>query len=72
MTMATSLLSPLFRFVEKLSYPKLFLVTAAVFVVDLFVPDMVPFADELLLGLATLLLSRKRKDRGVTLDADRR
>ena len=69
MPMATSLLSPLFRFVEKLSYPKLFLVTATVFVVDLFVPDMVPFADELLLGLATLLLSRKRRGKGATIDA---
>lgn len=71
MAMATPLLSPLFRFVEKLSYPKLFLVTGAVFVVDLFVPDMVPFADELLLGLATLLLSRKRKDKGATIDSTR-
>ncbi len=71
MAMATPLLSPLLRFVEKLSYPKLFLVTGAVFVVDLFVPDMVPFADELLLGLATLLLSRKRKDKGATIDSTR-
>jgi hypothetical protein len=34
------------------------------FLVDLVVPDLVPLADELLLGLGTLLLAswKKRKD----------
>jgi hypothetical protein len=62
--MANPLTAPLLRFLGKLSYPRLFLLTAALFVVDLIVPDFIPLADELLLGLGTLLLAnwKKRKD----------
>jgi hypothetical protein len=43
----------------------LFLVTAALFVVDLAIPDVIPFIDEVLLGLGTLLLgSWKRRRSG--------
>jgi hypothetical protein len=52
------------RFAVGLRYPQLFLLTAALFALDLLVPDAVPFADELLLGLGTLLLAslRRRKE----------
>ena len=61
--MANPLTTPLLRFLGKLSFPRLFVLTAALFVVDLAVPDFVPLADELLLGLGTLLLAswKKRK-----------
>jgi hypothetical protein len=47
----------------QLRFPKLFALTAVVFVVDLIVPDLIPFADELLLGLVTAMLGswRRRK-----------
>ena len=66
--MANPLLAPLFRFFGRLSYPRLFALTAALFAVDVVVPDFVPFADELLLGLGTLLLAnwKKRNEPGVT------
>jgi hypothetical protein len=50
-------------FLSKLSFPRLFLITAALFVLDTAIPDFIPFADEILLGLGTLLLAglRKRK-----------
>ena len=62
--MANPLLTPLFGFLGKLSYPRLFALTAALFAVDIVVPDIVPFADELLLGLGTLLLAnwKRRKE----------
>ncbi|KTF37559.1 DUF6116 family protein [Xanthomonas vesicatoria] len=41
----------------KLRYPTLFKLAAALFVVDVLVPDFVPFVDELLFGLTTLLLA---------------
>ena len=65
--MPNPLLAPVLNFFSKLSYPRLFALTAALFAIDLVVPDIVPFADELLLGLGTLLLAnwRKRKDPGV-------
>lgn len=55
------------RFAANLRFPTLFVITACLFVVDLVIPDVIPFADELLLGLGTLLLGslrkRKRGDR---------
>jgi hypothetical protein len=51
------------RFGETLRFPYLFLLTAGLFVLDLLVPDLIPFADELLLGLGTLLLGSIRKRR---------
>lgn len=48
---------------SQLRFPKLFALTAVLFAVDFVVPDVLPFADEILLGLATALLGswRKRK-----------
>ena len=48
--------------VAGLRFPQLFLVTLALFLADLLIPDLIPFIDEILLGLASLLLaSWKRK-----------
>jgi hypothetical protein len=55
--MPNPLLAPVMRWLSRLSYPRLFLVAAVLFVVDLVVPDFVPLADEILLGLGTLLLA---------------
>ncbi|WP_457095847.1 DUF6116 family protein [Lysobacter sp. P5_B9] len=55
--MANPLLAPLLGFLGRLSYPRLFVVTAVLFVIDLVIPDFIPFADEILLGLGTLLLA---------------
>ena len=63
--MPNPLVAPLLRWLGRLSFPRLFLLTAALFLVDLVVPDVVPFADEILLGLGTLLLAnwKRRKPR---------
>lgn len=65
--MANPMLLPLLNWARKLRYPTLFKVTALVFAVNVFVPDMIPFVDEILLGLGTLLLAnlkdRKTPDR---------
>ena len=55
--MVNPLLAPLLRFFGRLSYPRLFLLTAALFVLDVVIPDFIPFVDEILLGLGTLLLA---------------
>ena len=59
--MTNLLLAPLLRWVGRLSYPRLFVVTAVLFVLDVLIPDFIPFADELLLGLGTLLLANWKK-----------
>ena len=59
-----ALLAPLMRFAAGLRFPWLFLLTLVLFLVDLVVPDLIPFADEILLGLLALLLGNiKRRDR---------
>ena len=76
--MANPLLAPLLRWLGRLSYPRLFLLAAGLFVADVVIPDFIPFADELLLGLGTLLLanwkSRKAgvQDRPIENDPPRR
>ncbi len=49
------------RYTNRLRYPRLLLFTAVLFAVDLAVPDVLPFADEILLGLATVILARLRR-----------
>ena len=48
-------------FLRNLRFQQLFLLTLGLFVLDLIVPDVIPFIDELLLGLLTLLFAVWRK-----------
>ena len=56
--MRAVLIPAITKFLGGLRFRNLFLVAATLFVVTLVVPDFIPFADELLFGLATLLLAR--------------
>jgi hypothetical protein len=49
------------RYASRLRFPKLLVLAAVVFGVDLILPDVIPFADEILLGLITLLLAMLKK-----------
>jgi hypothetical protein len=46
---------------SRLKFPQLLTATAVLFVVDLLVPDLIPFVDEILLGLATALFALWRE-----------
>jgi hypothetical protein len=48
------------RSTTRLRYPWLLAITVALFGLDLVVPDVVPFVDEMLLGLGTVILARLR------------
>jgi hypothetical protein len=54
----------LLRWLGGLRFPQLFLVFAGLFAVDFVMPDLIPFVDEIMLGIATLLLGslRRRRD----------
>jgi hypothetical protein len=54
------------RYAVRLRYPRLLLLTGLLFGVDLVVPDIIPFADEILLGLLTVVLGSLRKRRTAT------
>lgn len=59
----TPVVGAVLAFAGRLRFPTLFLLLAGLFVVDLLVPDTIPYVDEVLLGLGALLLSRWRKQR---------
>jgi len=50
------------RWISKLKFPQLFTFTAALFLIDFIVPDLVPFLDEILLAAATLLLANMKRE----------
>ena len=52
------------RFLGGLATPRLFLVAAALLGLDLLIPDFIPFVDEALLAILTLIFARKKS--GVT------
>lgn len=51
----------LLRWASGLRFPYLVLLTLSLFGFNLFIPDALPFADELIMGLVTLLLASFRK-----------
>ncbi len=71
--MATPLLLPILNWARKLRYPTLFKITAALFALTLVVPDPLPFVDEILLALGTLLLANwKNRKSPPVIDSGRR
>ena len=71
--MPNPLLLPLFSWARKLRYPTLFKITAAAFAVSILWPfDPIPFIDEIVLGLGTLLLANwKSRKAPEAIDASR-
>lgn len=67
--MASPLVAPILGFLSRLSFPRLFLLAASLWAVDMVVPDFIPFIDELLLGIGTLLLASIRKRKSPAADA---
>ena len=51
----------LVRWASRLRFPYLVLLTTVLFVLNVFIPDALPLADELIMGLVTVLLASLRK-----------
>jgi len=49
------------KLASRLRYPQLFLLALILFILDILIPDLIPFIDEILLGFATLLLGSWRE-----------
>ena len=58
-----ALMQQLVDYLSGLRFPWLLAVTAGIFLVDLFVPDCIPFADEIVLGLLAAVLATLKKRR---------
>lgn len=52
---------PLIAWLSRLSYPRIFMVTAVLFGVNLLIPDPIILVDEVLLGLATVVLAKRKR-----------
>lgn len=59
--MANPLTGPFLAYAARLRFPTLFKITLGVFLFDLLIPDVIPFIDEILLGLGALILSNWQK-----------
>ena len=51
------------RYASRWRYPRLLLLTGALFAADLVLPDVIPLVDEILLGLGTVVLASLRRRR---------
>lgn len=49
------------RWAGGLRFPIVFALTFAIFIVNVFVPDVIPFVDEIILGLIAILLANWKK-----------
>ena len=65
--MPSPIVLPVLNWARKLRFPILFKITAGLFAVSMLLPDPVPFLDELLLGMSTIVLAnwKHRKDPAV-------
>ncbi|MGH8873093.1 MAG: DUF6116 family protein [Acidimicrobiia bacterium] len=55
----------LLKWARRRRFPALLAFTGGLFILDVVVPDVIPFVDELLLGLGTLILARWKDRRQV-------
>jgi len=53
--------APLVAWLSRLSYPRLFMVSAVLFGVNLLIPDPILLVDEVLLGVATVMLAKRKR-----------
>ena len=51
------------RLLSGMRFPGLFLIVAGLFLIDLVVPDFIPFIDEIILGGLTIMLGMIREKR---------
>ena len=49
------------RWASGLRFPVMFILAAILFTLNLFIPDVIPFVDEILMGLVALLFANLRK-----------
>ena len=62
--MPSAIVLPVLSWARKLRFPILFKITAGLFALSVLLPDPIPFLDELLLGMTTIVLAnwKHRKD----------
>lgn len=57
------LVASFLAFADKLKFKNLFLMVIILFLVNLVIPDFIPFIDEIILGLLAIILAQLKKER---------
>jgi hypothetical protein len=57
------LIAAFLSFANTLKFKNLFFIIICLFVINLFVPDFIPFIDEIILGLMAIILANLKKER---------
>ena len=68
--MKNPLLAVALAWLGRLRYPQLFLVAAVVFLVDLAIPDFVPFVDEIIFAAVTAWLGSRKAQKKPPLEPE--
>jgi len=73
---------PIMGYASRLRFPTLFFITLGLWAVNMIIPDPLPFIDEIVMGLLTLMLATWKKGKqaapeapgtpGVTIDGESR
>ncbi len=63
------LFGPIQRFLERRRFPTLFLILAGLFGANLFIPDPIPFIDEMIMLVVTVIVGAFRERRKSDSDA---
>lgn len=63
------LFGPIQRFLERRRFPTLFLILAGLFGANLFIPDPIPFIDEMIMLVVTVIVGAFRERRKSGSDA---
>jgi len=59
----TSIIEVFLKNANQLKFRNLFFLVTGLFLVDLLVPDFIPFIDEIILGLLAIILANWKKER---------
>ena len=57
------LIAAFLSFANKLKFRNLFIIISILFVINLLIPDFIPFIDEIILGLLAIILANLKEDR---------
>ena len=59
----TSIIEIFLKNANQLKFRNLFFLVTSLFLIDLLVPDFIPFIDEIILGLMAIILANWKKER---------
>lgn len=60
---STSIIETFLKNANQLKFKNLFFLVVGLFIIDLLVPDFIPFIDEIILGLLAIILANWKKER---------